>query len=462
MLTDHLPSPDPSLLNLRRLVMLRGVFIAGQILAVGVASYALDISLPLFAIWTIIAAYAVLNLLTWWRLRVRQTVPATPGSPPARHLCMDTQVPQEAGYRERPWRSEAELFGHLLLDVAVLTSLLYLAGGSANPFVSLFLLPLTITVTALPGRYSWAMAVITVACYSLLMVFYVPLPHNAPHFTGDFALHVLGMWFNFVLSVGLIAYFVMKMGNTLRERDRALAQARENALRDERLVALGTLAAGAAHELGTPLATMAVLAKEMQVDMEQACADTPDMRGKLVILREQVMRCKSILSTMATSAGQVRAESGQRFALDDYLQNILQQWQTMRPAVMMQYHAHGAHPAPSIVGDQTLSQAIMNILNNAADASPDHVMIDAQWSASELRMEICDRGAGLTPMTQARAGQMLFTTKAPDKIGTGGLGLGLFLAHATLGRFGGSVQLINRAGGGACTYVVLPLAQLMP
>lgn len=429
MLTNFLPASDSSVLNLQRLVMLRGVVIAGQVLAVWVAATALDMALPFSAIAVIITAYAMLNALTWWRLRLPQPV------------------------------AEAELFGHLLLDVAVLTGLLYLAGGSANPFVSLLLLPLTIAVTALPGRYSWAMATITLACYSALMVFYVPLsPDPAPHVAGDFALHVLGMWFNFVLSVGLITYFVMKMGNTLRARDRALAQARENALRDERLVALGTLATGAAHELGTPLATMAVLTREM----EQELATMPDVRDKLIILRDQVMRCKNILSAMAASAGQVRAESGQRVALDDYLKNILQQWQAMRPAVVVHYHAHGVHPAPSIVGDQTLSQAITNILNNAADASPDQVTVDAQWGANELRMEICDRGAGLTPMIQARAGQMLFTTKVSDEIGAGGLGLGLFLAHATLGRFGGSVQLSNREGGGACTYVVLPLAQLMP
>ncbi|MEQ1814371.1 MAG: ATP-binding protein [Candidatus Nitrotoga sp.] len=432
MLTIPLLASDSSVLNLQRLMMLRGVFIAGQILAVWVASSALDVSLSLFAIGMIIVTYAMLNALTWWRLRLPHTV------------------------------VDAELFCHLLLDVAVLTGLLYLAGGSENPFVSLLLLPLTITVTALPGRYSWAMAVITVACYSSLMVFYVPLSHTSmSHVAGDFALHVLGMWFNFVLSVGLITYFVMRMGNTLRERDRALAQARENTLRDERLVALGTLATGAAHELGTPLATMAVLTREM----EQEFANTPDVRNKLTVLRDQVMRCKSILSTMAASAGQVRAESGQKFALDDYLQNILQQWQAMRPAVIVQYHAHGTHPAPSIVGDQTLSQAIINILNNAADASPDQVTVDAQWSVNELRMEICDRGTGLTPTTQARAGQMLFTTKISDQAGdemsVGGLGLGLFLARATLGRLGGSVQLRSREGGGACTYVVLPLAPLI-
>ena len=435
MWSTHASSSDSSLLNLQRLVMLRGVFVVGQGVAVWVASNVLALIEPgsvlFFTLWSIIVVFAVFNLLTWWRLRLPKPV------------------------------SEAELFSHVVLDVAVLTALLYLVGGSANPFASLLLLPLTIAVTALPGRYSRAMAVITVACYSLLMVFYLPLSATpTSHLADDFALHIWGMWFNFVLSVGLIIYFVMKMGNTLRESDHALAQARENTLRDERLIALGTLATGAAHELGTPLATMAMLVAEIESEIEQACANTPDLRDKFAIFRDQVMRCKDILTTMAISAGQVRAESGRLFALDHFLENILHQWQAMRPAVRAQYHAQGSRPAPLIVGDQTLSQAIINILNNAADASPDHVTIDAQWSADELRIEVCDCGAGFTPMTQAHAGKMLFTTKTPGSIEAGGLGLGLFLVHATLSRLGGSLRLYNREGGGACAHVVLPLAPL--
>ncbi len=419
MLVNLSPSSRSSALNLQRLLALRGVAIFCQVLTVLVAVYGLDMPLPLPEVGIIIAAFVALTLLAWARLKLPRLV------------------------------TDQELFGHLLIDVTALTALLYFTGGSANPFVSLLLLPLTIAAAALPGAYSWAMAAICVACYSLLMVFYVPLPHAH---NNDFNLHVLGMWFNFMLSAGLIAYFVVKMGNTLRERDQRLSEARESALRDERLVALGTLAAGAAHELGTPLATMAVLTKEL----EQDYAALPEMTGKMRILRDQVNRCKSILSTMASSAGQARAESGHAVALDDYLEDVLKQWRNMRPAITVQPRWQGPLPAPRIVAEQTLTQAITNILNNAADASPDNVEVEGRWDAHELSLEVFDRGMGLTPTTQARAGELLFTTKEPGQ----GLGLGLFLANATISRFGGSVQLLNREGGGACTRVVLPLSNL--
>ena len=198
---------------------------------------------------------------------------------------------------------------HLFSDVLILAALLYFTGGSTNPFVSLFLLPLTLAAAALPGRYTWAIATAAVICYSFLMVWYFPIPHQHGI---NFNLHVLGMWFGFVLSAILISYFAVKMSATLRERDRALALARENALRDERLVSLGTLAAGAAHELGTPLATMAVLAK----DLESECAGRPGVAEPFQVLRGQIARCKDILSQLAVSAGQARAEAGRDLALD--------------------------------------------------------------------------------------------------------------------------------------------------
>ncbi|MFZ5593907.1 MAG: ATP-binding protein [Pseudomonadota bacterium] len=406
--------------NLRRLVAFRGVVIAVQLLAVLVAVYGLDIPLPLFPLLTVIAAFAMLNVLTIARLKMAAAV------------------------------TDGELFGHLLLDVTALSALLYLTGGSSNPFVSLFLLSLTMTAVALPAVYTWAMAVITAVCYSALMFFYLPLPHSHG---SDFNLHVLGMWFNFVLSAGLVAWFVVRMGNTVRERDRALAEAREKALRDEQLVALGTLAAGAAHELGTPLATMAVLTKELAREH----ALQPEAADRLRILRDQVDRCKGILTTMAASAGQVRAEAGRGLALDVYLQDMLDHWRAMRPGVVVAQEWTGSQPPPRIVAEQTLTQAILNMLNNAADASPELVEVQGEWDASELRLVICDRGPGLTPAIQAQAGKALFTTKEPGQ----GLGMGLFLAHATIGRFGGSVQLFNREGGGACTRLVLPLANLV-
>ena len=224
----------PASKNLRRLILLRGIAIAGQIAAVAAAHYWLEMELPFAPMAAAIAFLCVLNLATWLRLR-------------------------------RPWPvTDAEFFVQLLADVAALTVLLYYGGGSTNPFVSLYLLPLTIAAITLPWGYAWAMAAATVACYSALMFYNVPLPHNHGEHGAEFNLHVMGMWLTFTLSALLIAWFVVRMNASIRERDQLLERSRIESLRNEQIIALGTLAAGAAHELGTPLSTMAVVGNELQ------------------------------------------------------------------------------------------------------------------------------------------------------------------------------------------------------
>jgi len=415
---NHSPSlPSSAAINLRRLLALRYIALAGQALALWVAVVNLHMVLPQRPlVWTIVGM-AALNFLTGLRLR-------------------------------RPWPvRDAELFGQLLLDVAALTVLLYFSGGSTNPFVMLYLLPLALTAAALPGAYTWVVAAVTVACYSALMFWYVPLPQDHSAHGDAFALHVLGMWIGFVLSAGLIAWFAVKMAATVRSRDQLFAAMREQELKHERILALGTLATGAAHELGTPLSTMAVLVKDIAPG-EGVSAD------RLAILRAQIARCKEILASLSAAAGQVRAESGQSLALDEFLDELVRRWRDTRPGVQARAQFTGARPAPRIVAEQTLAQAITNILNNAADASPESVDIDARWSADELVLEIADRGAGLAPEVQASVGEPFLTTKSD------GLGLGLFLAYTTLGRFGGGVRLLPRDGGGVLCRLTLPLATL--
>jgi two-component system sensor histidine kinase RegB len=313
--------------------------------------------------------------------------------------------------------------------------------------VVLYLLPLAIAAVALPANYVWGMAAVTTFSYTALLAWHLPLPHNEHTHDADFGMHVLGMWLGFVLSATLIAWFAVKMAATVRERDRTLAAMRENALRHERVLALGTLATGAAHELGTPLSTMAVLVKDI-VPEQGISAD------KLGTLRTQIARCKEILASLSAAAGQVRAESGQSLALDNWLRELLERWLALRPEIKVRQHFEGTQPSPRIVAELTLAQAITNILNNAADASPDRVEIDARWSADELVLEIGDRGAGLAPEVQASAGEPFLTTKSE------GLGLGLVLAYTTFNRFGGVVRLMNREGGGVLCRLTLPLAAL--
>ncbi|MBI5450058.1 MAG: sensor histidine kinase [Gammaproteobacteria bacterium] len=406
-------------LNLQRLVVYRYLIMAGLLAAIVTAVLG-GFPLPLAASLVIIACFAAMNILTWLRLRL---------------FARDV--------------SDLELFLQLFADVVMLAALLYFTGGSTNPFVSLFLVPLTLAAASLPARYTWAVAGAALLCYSLLMVWYIPLPHLHG---DDFSLHVLGMWFGFVLSSVLISFFAVKMNATLREREQALARAREQSLRNERLVALATLTTGAAHELGTPLATMAVLGRELEAE----CAALPDATAQLHILRSQIDRCKHILASMAISAGQSPAEAGHRQALDQYLTQTVEKWRASRLNVSLDQSWSGVLPAPHIVIDQTLTHAITNILNNAADAAAHSVECHGQWTADELTLDISDRGPGLSAELMAQLGKPFISTKLPGE----GMGLGLFLAQATIQRLGGNVHISNREGGGVCTRIVLPLSNL--
>jgi len=350
-----------------------------------------------------------------------------------------------------PQVSAAEFFFQLSMDVLFLTLLLYYTGGSTNPFVSLYLLPLVIVAVTLPQVYAWLMAALSVSCYTLLMFFYIPLPHiNSGRFT-NMDLHTFGMWFGFLIGVCLIVFVVAKMANSLRERDRTLAQAREKSLRDEHLVALGTLATGAAHELGTPLATMAIISKDMVHDN----TDSPALIEKIKLLRAQIDRCKDTLAILSDRAGQAKAESGCSYAIDQYLDDVLTQWRLMRPMAGVKFHWDGNQPAPQIVADNSLRQAFINILNNAADASINTVEVEGHWDPEQLVFEVRDRGTGFNPVTRENAGIPFYTTK------TDGHGLGLYLVQAIVHRFGGHVKLLNREGGGACTRIELPLSRLL-
>jgi len=429
--------------NLRRLFWLRTLMIAVFGIA-SLAAYAIyGIQLPMPAIFGAAALMIALNAFSWWRLSRRSST------------------------------SNLELLLQLLLDMAILTGLFYATGGYTNPFVWMYLLPLTIAAVALPWRHTWLIALLAVACYSGLMFWYQPLPMMAMDMSGmdmsgmsreemrmmhmghqgsGFSIHLLGMWAGFVVSAGVIAFFVERMGRNLREYDRLIAEAREKTLESERMLALGTLATTAAHELGTPLATMAVVAREMADDW----AGQPQLAESLALLRSQIDRCKQILTSITASAGRQRAEDSREQGLDDLLEQIILRWQDTRPATRLECRMNGSAPAPAIAVDRTLGQALANLLDNAADASPDGIEVSGHWSDAELSLDIRDHGPGLAPEVARKAGTPFFTTKQDQ-----GMGLGLYLARLIIERLGGSVALENHSQGGTLTHVRLPLDNIL-
>ena len=422
--------------SLRRLQFLRMIEIIGQLAALGIAVLWLDLDLPIRPMLLVISVLGVLTLLSWRRVASARPV------------------------------AELELFAQLLVDVAALSLLLYFAGGATNPFVSLYLLPLSVAAAMLSAAYAWTTASITVVCYTLLLYFYVPLPgaeSHAPmvmlsgsegmvHIHGQddsrFSMHVWGMWLNFVISAGLITFFVQRIAGSLRERERELAAAREDTLRNERIVALGTLAAGTAHELGTPLATVAVVAKDLQEDY----ANDPELAPQLELIRTQIAQCKDVLQRLVTSAGQLHAEQRQTVRLDGYVHALAERWQLLWPDTPLVVRDMDSGPI-EIGIDSTLEQALLNLLNNAAQASPAGIEVEYAVADGHAVLRILDRGPGLAPDVIAHAGK----TFIPGS-GSGGMGIGLFLANATIERLGGTVRLFNRAEGGGCTEITLPLA----
>ena len=413
-------------MQLRRLVNLRSLAVAAQLLTLLAAWQILGLALEWLPMLTCIATLATINFFTLLRLRNSKPV------------------------------SNPEMFVQLSLDVLVLSVLLYFAGGSTNPFVSLYLLPLVIAAATLPSRYTWGMAALTTACYSLLMRYRIPLPHNHHDMNMEmemdnaFNVHVLGMWLGFVISAGVVAYFVVKMAEAVRSRDAMLVQVREDILRNERIVALGTQAAGAAHELGTPLSTMAVVIGELQQD----AVDQPELQESLSLLDEQVRGCRRILDKIMLNAQDCGLSSLQ--SADELMASVLDEWQLLRPTAQYRYQNSSMPPAPLLSVDVTLRAALMNLLNNAADASPGDIDIRTRWDSEHFILEIHDQGAGLSEEVALKAGSAFFTTKSE------GRGLGLFLANATLERMGGKVRLYNNPAGGATTELTLPVAYASP
>jgi two-component system sensor histidine kinase RegB len=284
------------------------------------------------------------------------------------------------------------------------------------------------------------------------MNFNVPLVSEEHRQHMDhFGLHVIGMWANFLVSAVLIAWFVVRMARAIQDRDRRLAEVREKALRDDKILSLGLLAAGAAHELATPLSTIKVLVSELERD-----ALSNEQRDDLRTLSNQVEVCRNIIQSLASSAGQGRADALQESTLSNFLHQTIDRWQLLRPGIPIQSQVARAVETLPIVTDDTLGTTLISLLNNAANASPSGIELILNRDATHLTLEILDRGPGVDDNVARDAGKAMFINKSGGK----GLGIGLFLANATVERLGGTIVLLNREGGGACTRLRLPIDKM--
>ncbi|WP_198084314.1 ATP-binding protein [Variovorax sp. E3] len=409
--------------NMQQLIQLRWFAVVGQVVTILVVHYGFAIRLPLDHMLQVLTCLALFNMVSLLRSRSHRRV------------------------------TNGELFLALLVDVATLTAQLYLSGGATNPFVFLFLLQVTLGAVLLKPWSTWTIVVITSICFAGLALFSRPLALPLDHNRGLWSPYIQGMLVCFALNAALLVIFITRISRNLRARDARLADMRQRASEEEHIVRMGLLASGAAHELGTPLATLAVILGDWR-RLPHFSSD-PELLTEVAEMELQIQRCKSIVSGILLSAGEARGESSEETTVSTFLDDLIEEWRTTRPIEDFEYDNHFGRDLP-MVSDSALKQMICNVLDNALEASPHWLRLEAANDADALTITVTDAGPGFLPAILKEFGKPYQSSK-----GRPGGGLGLFLVVNVARTVGGRVAAGNRPEGGAIVKITLPLAAIV-
>lgn len=409
------PDPaHPDEINFGWLIRLRWSMVAGQLATILGVRLLLRLALPLEPLLGIIATEAASNIGAALIGRRR----------PARQGWM------------------AALMG---FDVVMCTGLLFFTGGPSNPFSFLYLVQIALAATTLRGTWTWALTTLALGCSAVLFVWHRPLPAAASH-ELYMELHLRGMWVAFGVAASFIVYFLLRVRRALAQRETELARSRLIAARQERLASLATLAAGAAHELSTPLGTIAVVMKELQrrASLVEVGAGVMD---DLRLVRAQVDRCRAILERMSSDAGETIGEGAVAKTVGELVESVVGDLPSAIP--VHTNYSNGEVALRLRVPPRAFGQALRGLVKNAQEASPPGgtVVVRVQAVAGGLSFEIQDRGPGISAAQLDRVGEPFFTTKPVGH----GMGLGVFLARTTVERLGGQLRLTSTVRGTLAT-----------
>lgn len=409
--------------HMRQLVQLRWMAVLGQLLTILVTEYRFHVDLPLKTMFSVLAVLVLFNLLYEIGLRFGHQVRAV------------------------------ELFVGLLVDMGTLTFQLYLSGGATNPFVFLYLLQVGLAAVMVAPSYAWALLGVATACFLWLAESGRPLDLSQDHHLGIHSYYVQGMLICLVLNAALLVVFINRITRTRRDHDARLAELRQRAVEEEHILRMGLLASGAAHELGTPLATIAVILGDWR-HMPAFNADA-GLSEDIDEMQTQVQRCKAIVSGILSSAGETRGEASGESTMCEFFDELVEQWQsTRKPGALDFQNCFGEDV--DIASDSVLEQTVCNLLDNALEASPTWVGIELSREEDTLVIKVLDRGPGFSSKVLANLGQPYQSTK-----GRPGSGLGLFLVLNVARILGGHLQARNLPGGGAEVSLRLPLDALV-
>jgi two-component system sensor histidine kinase RegB len=405
---DQLHLPQRRNVRLDTLLRLRWLAIIGQTIAVLVVYYVVEFQLPLWACLTVIALSAWLNIA----LRVRFSL---------------TQ-------RLEPTRA-AWL---LAFDIAELAVLLFLTGGLENPFAFLFLSPVLLSATALPPRITVILGAFAVVCATVLVFIHYPLPWDQDDPLELPWIYLLGVWFSILLAIGFIGVYAWQITEEGRQISEALAATELVLAREQHLTQLDGLAAAAAHELGTPLATIAVIARELERGIEADSPHADDVR----LLREQAQRCRDILTKLTQLS---TGEPFDRMPLAALIEEVVAPHRNFGIDINVTFSQSAG--APMGARNPAVLYGLGNILENAVDFAQARVEVRADWSEDDIAVTISDDGPGFAPEVMDRIGEPYVRSSKRRRMNgeTTGLGLGFFIAKTLLERSGATIEFENRS-----------------
>jgi two-component system sensor histidine kinase RegB len=404
--------------NMRQLIQLRWIAVAGQLITILAVHLGFGVPLPLLPMLAVIGLLSLANLGgTYWL---------------PRHVSANLQV-----------------LLALLLDTAALTAQLYLSGGAANPFISLYLLHVVLGAILLEAGSAWILVGVTTLCYAGLTVFNVALAYPVNLALSAVDLYRIGAWMSFALIGVLLTLFITRISRNLRARNGYLADLRRHAAEEDSIIRMGLFASGAAHELGTPLASLSVILNDWR--RIPHIAKDPMLVEEIGVMEAEIQRCKTIVSNILDSAGEPRGEAMNSVDARHFIDELTAAWRLTHPKVDLNVVHQGVEGAVA-VSSPALRQAVWNLLDNAAEASPHAVMLHAEATGEGLAISVRDAGPGFAPAQLSEIGKPLQSSKGP------GHGVGLFLAANAVRKLGGRLEASNHAGGGAQVRVVLPLA----
>ncbi|MDG2141452.1 MAG: ATP-binding protein [Gammaproteobacteria bacterium] len=353
--------------------------------------------------------------------------------------------------------SNIELFCHVLIDALVLVVFVLNAGGASNPLISYLLVLLAITATILPRRYVNSFALISIVTYSFFL--YLDLQtESSLHEMGqahDMQQHLVGMWATFLVSAILIALLITEMTNTIKVREINLAKARDTELRNEQLVAIGGLAAGTAHALGTPLSTMAILLTELD-KLNAKELKTIEIKEDISLLKEQVLRCRKSLTQLTEHYNKDNPDTHESILIHGFAADIKDYILNVHPAALVNFRVLCSKNI-QVTANLSFRHAVINIIENAIRAAKNETIVTFQLinkASTHLEISVIDDGPGIPTNVMENMGEPFKSTRKES------MGLGIFLANAAVTRLGGEIEMFNLKVGGALTSISIPLEEM--